>query len=66
MEFEHRKDDLSASEWRHMYCTLLRGIDAALERMPVDSRDAFSASRILRKSMEEAEEYYIASVGSEN
>ena len=49
-----------------MYCILLRGIDAALELMPVDSRGAFAAGRILRKSMEEAEEYYISSVQGEN
>ena len=66
MEFENKKEELSASDWKHMYCILLRGIDAALELMPVDSRGAFAAGCVLRKSMEEAEEYYISSVQGEN
>ena len=66
MEFENQKEELSASDWKHMYCILLRGMADALDRMPVDSRGALSASRILRKSMEEAEEYYISSAKSEN
>ena len=66
MEFEQKKEELSASDWKHMYCILLRGMDAALDLLPVDSGAAFSAGCVLRKSMEEAEEYYIASVGSEN
>ena len=66
IEFEREREELSASDWKHMYCILLRGIDAALERMPVDSRGAFAAGCVLRKSMEEAEEYYISSAKSEN
>ena len=66
MEIKDREEELSASDWKHMYCILLRGMDAALDLMPVDSRATFSASRVLRKSMEEAEEYYISSVGNEN
>ena len=66
MEFEHEREELSASDWRHMYCILLRGMADALDLMPVDSRGAFAAGCVLRKSMEEAEEYYISSAKSEN
>ena len=66
MEFENQKEELSASDWKHMYCILLRGMADALELMPVDSRGAFAAGCVLRKSMEEAEEYYISSVQGEN
>ena len=66
MEFEKNKEELSASDWKHMYCILLRGMDTALDLLPVDSRGAFAASCVLRKSMEEAEEYYISAVKGEN
>ena len=66
MEFEHEREELSASDWKHMYCILMRGMADALDRMPVDSRGTFAAGCVLRKSMEEAEEYYISSVQGEN
>ena len=66
MEFKHQKEELSASDWKHMYCILLQGMDEALELLPADSRASFLAGRILRKSVEEAEEYYISVVEGEN
>ena len=66
IEFEREREELSASDWKHMYCILLRGMADALDLMPVDSRGAFAAGCVLRKSMEEAEEYYISSAKSEN
>ena len=66
MEFESREDDLSASDWKHMYCILLRGMDDALTLLPKDSRGAFAAGCVLRKAVEEAEEYYISAVEEKN
>ncbi len=62
-DFE-REEDLTASDWKHMYCILLRGVDAALERLPADA--PFAARRALETAMDEAEEYYISAGKSEN
>ena len=66
MEFENQKEELSASDWKHMYCILLRGIDTALELLPGDSRGAFAAGCVLRKALDDAEDYYISSGKEEN
>lgn len=62
IKFE-REEELTAADWKHMYCILLRGMDAALEHLP----DApFAARRALETSMDEAEEYYISRDGRKN
>lgn len=58
-----REEELTASDWKHMYCILLRGMDAALEHLP----DAPLAARnVLETAVEEAEECYITAAGSKN
>jgi len=59
-----REEELTASDWKHMYCILLRGMDAALERLAVNA--PYAARSALESSMEEAEEYYISAAGFEN
>ena len=63
IKFE-REEELTAADWKHMYCILLRGMDAALERLEVDAPAA--ARRALETSMDEAEEYYISRDGCKN
>ena len=62
IKFE-REEELTAADWKHMYCILLRGMDAALEHLPDAS---FAARRALETSMDEAEEYYISRDGCKN
>ena len=59
-----REEELTASDWKHMYYILLRGMDAAMERLEVDAPAA--ARRALETSMDEAEEYYISRDGCKN
>ena len=61
MEFERREEELTAADWKHMYCVLLKGIDAALS-----AETAFAVRGVLRKAVEEAEEYYISAASFEN
>ena len=58
------REELTASDWKHMYCILLRGTDIALERLALDA--PFAARRALEMSVEEAEEYYLSAGGGEN
>ena len=58
MQTELDQKDLTASDWKHMYCILLRGMDAALERLSAGA--SFAARRALETSMDEAEEHYIS------
>ena len=62
-DFE-REEELTASDWKHMYCILLRGADIALERLLLDAPVA--ARRALEATMDEAEEYYISEADLEN
>ena len=57
-------EELTAADWKHMYCVLLRGMDAAMERLT--SGATIAARRALEKSMDEAEEYYISRDGCKN
>jgi hypothetical protein len=57
-------EELTAVDGKHMYCVLLRGMDAALERLKADAPVA--ARHALETSMDEAEEYYISRDGRKN
>jgi hypothetical protein len=57
-------EELTAADWKHMYCILLGGVDVALERLT--SGAAIAARRALETSVDEAEEYYISRDGREN
>ena len=57
-------EELTAADWKHMYCVLLRGMDAAMERLTSGANIA--ARHALETSMDEAEEYYISRDGCKN
>lgn len=64
MQPAFEREELTASDWKHMYCILLWGMDTALERMSAGAPAA--ARRALETSMETAEEYYISAGGGRN
>ena len=56
-----REVGLTAREWKRMYIILLRGIDRALDALPV-SGETRAATHFLRKALDDAEDYYITAV----